>query len=273
VNGDGRPDLISANLFDNTLTVLFNTTTFTGKFAGDGSGLTGLNAANLTGTVADAALSANVSKLGSSIDSSEITDGTIVDADISPSAAIADAKLATISTAGKVADTALSTNVALLNRSPQTFSGATNIFTGRVGIGTNAPQQALHVVGNILASGTVTGSSDRNVKRDFAPVDSRAVLEKVAALPISTWAYIADDGIRHLGPMAQDFHNAFNVGLNDKTISMVDADGVALAAIQGLNQKVEREASLRQKLETENAQLKQQLRELKVLVEKLAEKN
>ena len=60
VNGDGKPDLISANFNANTLTVLFNTTTFTGKFAGDGSGLTGLNAANLTGTVADAALSANV---------------------------------------------------------------------------------------------------------------------------------------------------------------------------------------------------------------------
>jgi hypothetical protein len=111
--------------------------------------------------------------------------------------------------------------------------------SGNVGIGTNAPQQRLHVVGNILATGTVTGSSDRNVKRDFTPVNSSDVLDKVAALPISTWSYIADDGVRHLGPMAQDFYAAFNVGMNDKTISMVDADGVALAAIQGLNQKLE----------------------------------
>ena len=38
--------------------------------------------------------------------------------------------------------------------------------------------------------------------------------------------------------MAQDFYAAFNVGMDDKHISMVDADGVALAAIQGLNQKL-----------------------------------
>ena len=115
---------------------------------------------------------------------------------------------------------------------------------GRVGIGTfglgtpGSPQQQLHVIGNILASGTITGSSDRNVKRDFTPVNSIEVLDKVAALPISTWSYIADDGVRHLGPMAQDFYAAFNVGMDDKHISMVDADGVALAAIQGLNQKL-----------------------------------
>jgi FG-GAP-like repeat len=60
VNGDGHSDLISANSGDNTLSVLFNTPTFSGSFAGDGSGLTGLNAANLTGTVPLAQLPAAV---------------------------------------------------------------------------------------------------------------------------------------------------------------------------------------------------------------------
>ncbi|HMJ90379.1 MAG TPA: tail fiber domain-containing protein, partial [Candidatus Acidoferrum sp.] len=142
-----------------------------------------------------------------------------------------------------------------------------NVFRplGNVGIGTATPQQKLHVIGNILASGTVTGSSDRNVKRDFAPVNSRDVLDKVSALPISTWSYIADDGVRHLGPMAQDFYSAFSVGLNDKTISMVDADGVALAAIQGLNQKVEEK-------ETRISVLEKELTELKQTVKKLLER-
>ena len=49
--------------------------------------------------------------------------------------------------------------------------------------------------------------------------------------------------------------------MDDKHISMVDADGVALAAIQGLNQKVEvRSSELEdrsRKLEAENAELKQ----------------
>jgi hypothetical protein len=39
--------------------------------------------------------------------------------------------------------------------------------------------------------------------------------------------------------MAQDFRAAFGLGENDTTIATVDADGVALAAIQGLNAKLE----------------------------------
>ncbi len=61
------------------------------------------------------------------------------------------------------------------------------------------------------------------------------MLEKVAALPIETWNYkTQDDNIRHIGPMAQDFRAAFGLGEDDKTISTVDPDGVALAAIVGL---------------------------------------
>jgi cell shape-determining protein MreC len=45
---------------------------------------------------------------------------------------------------------------------------------------------------------------------------------------------------------------------------------VELAAIQGLNQKLEREATLRQKLEAENADLKARLEKLEQL---MVEKN
>lgn len=38
----------------------------------------------------------------------------------------------------------------------------------------------------------------------------------------------------HLGPMAQDFYTAFHLGPDDKHITTVDADRVALAAIQAL---------------------------------------
>jgi hypothetical protein len=131
--------------------------------------------------------------------------------------------------------------------------------SGELGIGTNSPQQKLHVIGNILASGTITGSSDRNVKERFTPVNPREVLEKVSSLPITEWSYKADEGVRHLGPMAQDFYSAFAVGMDDKHISMVDADGVALAAIQGLNQKLEETRS-------ENAALKARLERLEKLL-------
>jgi hypothetical protein len=38
---------------------------------------------------------------------------------------------------------------------------------------------------------------------------------------------------------AQDFGAAFGLGSDARTIGMVDADGIALASIQGLNAKLE----------------------------------
>ncbi|MCP5521268.1 MAG: hypothetical protein H7A46_06940 [Verrucomicrobiales bacterium] len=137
-----------------------------------------------------------------------------------------------------------------------------NGATDRVGIGTASPSEKLHVIGNILASGTVTGSSDRNVKENFVPVDPREVLERVSAMPIQRWNYIGET-TPHLGPVAQDFYSAFQVGMDDKHISMVDADGVALAAIQGLNEKLEARS---QKLVEENAALKARLERLEQLL-------
>ncbi|MGA2556612.1 MAG: tail fiber domain-containing protein [Verrucomicrobiota bacterium] len=52
-------------------------------------------------------------------------------------------------------------------------------------------------------SGSWTSMSDRHAKENFAPLDPQSVLAKVAALPLSTWNYKAQDpAIRHLGPMA-----------------------------------------------------------------------
>ena len=88
-------------------------------------------------------------------------------------------------------------------------------------------------------------TSDRDAKQDFAPVNSREMLARVAELPISTWTFKQDGATRHIGPMAQDFHAAFGVGPDDKHIATVDADGVALAAIQGLHSIIkERDAEI-----------------------------
>ncbi|MCF7674058.1 MAG: tail fiber domain-containing protein [Akkermansiaceae bacterium] len=132
---------------------------------------------------------------------------------------------------------------------------------GDVGIGTTAPTETLHVVGNILATGTITPSSDRNLKKNFAAVDPGEILEQLAALPIQQWAYRAEaDTVSHVGPMAQDFHSAFHLGANDTTIATVDADGVALAAIQGLNRKLEEK-------ETEIAGLQERILRLERLMD------
>ncbi len=85
-------------------------------------------------------------------------------------------------------------------------------------------------------SGTWGGLSDRASKENLLEIDQRDILAKVAAMPISTWNYIAEGTkVRHLGPMSQDFSEAFGLGPNNKTITHLDEAGVALGAIQGLN--------------------------------------
>ncbi|HKI69392.1 MAG TPA: tail fiber domain-containing protein, partial [Verrucomicrobiae bacterium] len=135
----------------------------------------------------------------------------------------------------------------------------------------------LHVMGNVYANGVLL-TSDRNAKENFTPLNVQTVLAKVAALPISEWNYKTDSSAQeHIGPMAQDFHSAFGLnGKDDKHISVVDENGVALAAIQGLNGKVDSEnAALQTELKrqnAENAKLKQEVENLKKLVNLLDRK-
>jgi hypothetical protein len=103
--------------------------------------------------------------------------------------------------------------------------------------------------------GKVCPKSDQNIKRDFVSVDPDQVLDKLSRLPVGTWAYKTEGSTaRHIGPMAQDFMAAFNVGSSDRTILQVDADGVSFAAIQALNARL-------QAVEEQNQQLQRQLDE------------
>jgi hypothetical protein len=116
--------------------------------------------------------------------------------------------------------------------------------TGATYLGTSAN-------GALLTTGGIwTNGSSREFKQEFAAIDVMDVLGKVIRLPISTWTYKNSTEGQHLGPMAEDFHAAFGVGTDAQHIATVDADGVALAAIQGLNQKLEAEnAALRARLD------------------------
>src|SRR5690606_10991167 len=82
--------------------------------------------------------------------------------------------------------------------------------------------------------------SDKNKKENFLAIDSAAILNSILDLDVTTWKYIAEgDSIRHLGPTAQDFFDAFGLGHNNTSISTIDTAGVALAGIKGLNTKIE----------------------------------
>jgi uncharacterized small protein (DUF1192 family) len=106
-------------------------------------------------------------------------------------------------------------------------------------------------------AGSWTTLSDRRAKENFRPVDAEQVLRKVAALPVTEWNYKSQPSTqRHVGPMAQDFYQAFRLdGLGrDTTINTGDIDGVNMVAIQALAQRTAR-------LQQENEQLRAQLRQ------------
>ena len=65
-------------------------------------------------------------------------------------------------------------------------------------------------------------------------MQTREILNKLAAMPIGTWVYRHDPLRRYIGPTSQDFMAAFHLGNYDKGINTLDADGVTFAAIQGL---------------------------------------
>ncbi|SPE57085.1 conserved hypothetical protein [Verrucomicrobia bacterium] len=142
-----------------------------------------------------------------------------------------------------------------------------------VGAETQFPGEAIATsTGAYLSSGGQwVNSSDRNVKADFHAITPRKVLAKVARLSVQTWRYTNEVAtVRHLGPMAQDFHAAFGLGDSDKTIGTVDETGVALAAIQGLNEKLDEEVKAKEQeineLELRNNALERRLSALESLV-------
>ncbi len=137
---------------------------------------------------------------------------------------------------------------------------------------------------SLTVAGVWQNASDKNRKTDFMEISRGQLLEKLAELPVSQWRYTNEMAcVRHIGPTAQDFMLVFGLGTDDKSIGTVDESGVALAAIQGLNEKVEGRSqqaeSQIEELKAENLELKQQndsltarLNDLEAAVKALAEK-
>ncbi|MBK1790300.1 tail fiber domain-containing protein [Persicirhabdus sediminis] len=123
--------------------------------------------------------------------------------------------------------------------------------------------------GNITCQ-ALTELSDETQKTNFVKLDQQEVLEKVLKLPVSEWTYKNDRSqARHIGPMAQGFKAQFDLGDSDTRISSRDMAGVALAAIQGLNQTVEEKDAeidaLKEKSDRMEAQLQALMKEVEAL--------
>jgi hypothetical protein len=129
--------------------------------------------------------------------------------------------------------------------------GGFRIFTNTaatVGVQVNAGGSSWNVI------------SDRSRKENFLAVDPDDVLSRIRALPVTTWQYRdeQDRTVRHIGPMAQDWHRAFGFSADETTINMSDFDGVNLAAIQALDRRAEGQEARIQALEAQNAELRAQ---------------
>ena len=101
--------------------------------------------------------------------------------------------------------------------------------------------------------------SDRTRKENFLGIDGEDILARIRSLPVTTWQYRdeEDRAVRHIGPMAQDWHRAFGFSPDATTINMSDFDGVNLAAIQALDTRTVGQESRLQAVEAENARLRE----------------
>ena len=89
----------------------------------------------------------------------------------------------------------------------------------------------------LLATGG-TGSHSSFKDIDEEQVDESKVLDLVKEMNLKKWVYKGDTE-SHIGPMAEDFHEAFGVG-NEYTIHMADISGVSFSAIKALADRMEK---------------------------------
>jgi hypothetical protein len=108
-----------------------------------------------------------------------------------------------------------------------------------------------------------TYTSDKNKKENFNNINSEKVLQKLGNLNIQSWNYKHDpQEIRHYGPTAQEFFEAFgndgvgNIG-SDTTLTGSDVNGINMIAIQALEKRT--------------TQLKEKLSEIEILRDQLTQ--
>lgn len=95
--------------------------------------------------------------------------------------------------------------------------------------------------GIVLLSLSVLGSvliwrASRTIIQDQPTPDT--VLRRVASLAIYRWVYRWQPRVRHLGPMAQDFHRLFHLGDSPKRIYTSDMLGILLACVKALDAQI-----------------------------------
>ncbi|MCW8870727.1 MAG: tail fiber domain-containing protein [Proteobacteria bacterium] len=123
--------------------------------------------------------------------------------------------------------------------------------------------------GNVTIQGTLSENSNVHIKENIMAVNPAEVLDKVMGLPISVWNYKFDsDNVKHLGPMAQDFFNAFSLGASKDKIATLDTSGVALASIKALGEKLNSKEAELEAIKQENKALNARLEAIEAMLKK-----
>jgi|688.fasta_scaffold182392_1 hypothetical protein len=139
---------------------------------------------------------------------------------------------------------------------------ATNNITATNAAGTNG----VALVPNGTAWATL---SDSNAKTAVKAVNAREVLTRLSRLPVTEWEYRHDPNRRYFGPMAQDFHAAFGLGNDDRTINTLDADGVLFLSVKGLVEELRERDKAIDELKMKSAAFESELRTIREQLSKL----
>jgi hypothetical protein len=109
-------------------------------------------------------------------------------------------------------------------------------------------------------SGVFACTSSRATKENFVAVSGGDVLSRLKSVDVSSWNYISEGrNVRHVGPMAEDFFKAFQLGTGNTSIGLQDLTGVSLAAIKELHQRTDE----LQRKTAEVEQLREQVNQLR----------
>ncbi len=141
--------------------------------------------------------------------------------------------------------------------------------SGNVGIGLAGPTERLHVNGDafiaghlrardtVQVDGIMVELSDSGAKTRIEPVNGAHVLERLLTIPISTWRYKTDaTGEWHMGVMAQHFFAVFGLGNDDKHIAALDVNGVLMAALQEIDQRLRGQHAQVKQIASDSAELR-----------------
>ena len=182
----------------------------------------------------------------------------------------------TISSAGKIG-MGIQTAAANLHMKKTGLTGTDNMMLME---NDSLTTLKLDGTGNFTVAGTLSHGSSRFIKKEIEPVEPDDVLAKLLRLDIYTWQYITDDNITHIGPMAEDFGDLFNLGADNQHIAPGDMGGIAFAAIKALHVTLTKKEERISTLESENETLKklniefsERLTRLESIVESIGDAN